>query len=102
MFTRRDALFGVALHLEALGARSQTSSPPRRIGLLAWDSPRDGVEFDRFFVAALAKLGWTEARNISLVRAYAEEKVERLAALAKELVRSRIDVIVTSVRRASG
>ncbi len=96
-FTRRDVLVGLALQGVASGVRSQAVAPPaaRRIGILAWGSPREELDFERFFLAALSQKGWSEGKNIVISRAYAEERVERLAVLANELVRNRMDVIVT-------
>ncbi len=43
----------------------------------------------------LHELGWHEGHNIAFVRRYAEGKLDRLPALAADLVRLRPDVIVT-------
>ena len=39
-------------------------------------------------------LGWIEGQNLVIESAFADAKVERLAALAEELVRKRVDVIL--------
>lgn len=44
---------------------------------------------------AFRKLGWVEGENLVIERAYAETKSERLAGLAEELIRKRVEVIVT-------
>ena len=43
--------------------------------------------------AKLKALGWIEGQNLVIEIAFADTKVERLAALAEELVRKRVDVI---------
>ncbi|MDP2602384.1 MAG: ABC transporter substrate-binding protein [Deltaproteobacteria bacterium] len=48
------------------------------------------------FKQGLRELGYTEGKNIILVYRYAEGKEERLADLAAELVREKVDVIVTT------
>jgi putative ABC transport system substrate-binding protein len=63
--------------------------------MLAWGSPKDELDFERSFLAAMSKRGWSSGTNIAITRLYAEESAERLAALANELVGSRMDVIVT-------
>ena len=48
------------------------------------------------FKQVLRELGYTEGKNIILVYRYAEGKQERLADLATELVRDKVDIIVTT------
>jgi putative tryptophan/tyrosine transport system substrate-binding protein len=50
---------------------------------------------------ALRELGYVEGRNISLEYRYAEGKFDRLPALAAELVRLKVDVIVTGTAAAT-
>ena len=45
---------------------------------------------------ALAKLGWTEGRNLHVERRYANGRLEALQPLAEELVRAKVEVILTS------
>jgi putative ABC transport system substrate-binding protein len=47
-------------------------------------------------VQRLRELGWTEGRTIAIEYRWAELREERLAELAAELVRLKVDVIVTS------
>jgi putative ABC transport system substrate-binding protein len=47
------------------------------------------------FERGLRELGWTPGSNIIIERRYAEGRVERLPELAAELVRQKVDVIVT-------
>ena len=50
------------------------------------------------FAQGLRELGYVEGRNIVIEYRFADGKVERLPGLAAELVRLKVDVIVTAVR----
>src|SRR5262245_64492693 len=47
------------------------------------------------FQQELGKLGWVEGKNITLEYRFAEGKSERLPDLAADLVRLKVDLIVT-------
>src|SRR5262249_35571612 len=47
------------------------------------------------FVQGLRELGWMEGRNVALEYRYGEGRNERFAEIAAELVRLKVDVIVT-------
>src|SRR5215472_4487880 len=67
----------------------------RRIGVLeagAADSPEDIRKQDE----PLRQLGWLEGRNLHVERRYANGRLERLQALAEELVRANVEVIVAN------
>jgi putative tryptophan/tyrosine transport system substrate-binding protein len=48
------------------------------------------------FRQELSKLGWIEGKNIAFEYRFAEQKPERVAELAAELVRLKVDLIVTT------
>jgi ABC-type uncharacterized transport system substrate-binding protein len=48
------------------------------------------------FRQELSKLGWIEGKNIAFEYRFAENKPERIPELAEELVRLKVDLIVTS------
>ena len=48
------------------------------------------------FRQELRKLGWIEGKNITIEYRFAEQKLERLPELAADLVRLKVDLIVTS------
>ena len=48
------------------------------------------------FVQRLRELGWTEGRTVAIEYRWAEGRSERFAEIATELVRLKVDVIVTS------
>src|SRR6516165_11679423 len=76
-----------------LAARAQQSDRVRRIGMLWPGAPPD--KWDEAFRQGLRALGYVDGRNILLEYRWAEGKQERLPALAQELVRLGVDVIVT-------
>jgi putative ABC transport system substrate-binding protein len=48
------------------------------------------------FWQEMRKLGWIEGKNITIEYRFAEQKLERLPELAADLVRLKVDLIVTS------
>ncbi|HEX6437338.1 MAG TPA: ABC transporter substrate-binding protein, partial [Candidatus Binatia bacterium] len=48
------------------------------------------------FLQGLRDLGWVERQNLTIERRYWENRAERLPALADELVRLNLDLIVTT------
>jgi len=88
-------LFILALVLLAVSraAEAQQSAKMPRVGVLRVDSPpQEGLDA---FLQGLRELGYVEGQNIALERRWAEDQFERLPALAAELVRLPVDVIVT-------
>lgn len=65
----------------------------RRIGLLL---PNASPLLSSALRKRLASLGWIEGQNLLIESRYAEGRNDRLAALAAELVRENVEVIVTS------
>ena len=81
-----------------LAARAQQSGKVPRIGYL---SPSVTQPRDEAFRQRLQELGYVERTNIFIDYRFAEGKFDRLPALAEELVRLEVDVIVTAVTQAS-
>ena len=96
MVTRRDALVGFALCV-ATGFRSYAAalSSVKRVGYLTLAEDGEDAEFKRVFLEILASKGWSVGNNLSIVHVDAGGRVERLAPLAEELVRNRVDLVVT-------
>jgi len=71
-------------------ASAQSAGKTWRVGVLATANPRvyDDV------IDELRKLGYVEGQNLVVESRTADGKAERLPALAAELVRARVDVIV--------
>lgn len=91
---RRTFVGAAVSALIAKGSLSQTSNEVRRIGLLALGDP--GVteaERKRFWEPA-RKFGWIEGKNLLVERRFAN-KPELLSTFAEELVRLKVDAIVT-------
>jgi putative ABC transport system substrate-binding protein len=70
----------------------------RRIGVLMSGDENDPVfkTFFSAFIQALAGLGWTDGRNVRIDLRWAGADINRIRALAQELVRLQPDVILTN------
>ena len=66
------------------------------LGLGSPDSSIPGQDWWQPFLEGMRELGYVEGRNLILKRASASGRPDRLAGLAAELVRARVDVIVTT------
>jgi ABC-type uncharacterized transport system substrate-binding protein len=75
-----------------LAAAQQPTKVPR-IGVLRASSP--SANRTAAFQQGLSELGYVEGKNIVIEWRHAEGKPDRVAALAAELVRLKVDVIVT-------
>ena len=84
--------------LLALPFPAQAQQPARilRIGILVGSSASLNQARVEAFRRRLRELGYVEGKNIAIEYRYAEGKYERLPDLAAELVRLKVDVIVTS------
>ncbi len=98
MTTRRAFICTLAGGLLAapLAAQAQQAGKVYRIGVLSsFYPPGRGAQVAPLLTQALSELGWIEGRNIVIEGRWAEEKYDRLPELAAELVRLKVDVIVT-------
>jgi putative ABC transport system substrate-binding protein len=98
LISRRTLLGVLALALLAapLAAEAQTSAKVYRIGLLGGSpptSPEASPLWGAFF-QGLRDLGYVEGHNIDIEGRWYGDRVERLPALADELVHLPVDVIV--------
>jgi putative ABC transport system substrate-binding protein len=80
-----------------LTAYAQPTTKMRRVGLLSPFSASDTAAWHRAFLRGLAELGWIDGKNITIEYRYAEGRNDRLPALIADLLRLKVDVIVTSV-----
>ena len=78
-----------------LAARAQQPSKVATIGLLGSGTAAAQSQWTAAFVQRMRELGWTEGRNLAIEYRWAEGHTERLTALANELVRLKVDVILT-------
>ena len=83
------------LAIAPLRAHAQQAGTVRRIGVLSPFAPSDTARWHEAFRQGLRELGWIEGKNISIEYRYAEGPAD-LPVLAAELVRLKMDVIVTS------
>jgi putative ABC transport system substrate-binding protein len=73
----------------------QTGKVPR-IGFLDNSTASGSAVLVDAFRQELSKLGWIEGKNITIEYRFAEQKLERLPELGADLVRLKVDLIVTS------
>ena len=76
-------------------AEAQQPTKIPRIGFLAASSPSTNPARIEAFRQGLRELGYVEGKNIVIEGRYAEGKADRLPGLAAELVRFKVDLIVT-------
>ena len=94
---RRREFFGVlggVATIWPLAARAQQAGKPT-IGWLGESTPAGQREWVAAFVQRLNELGWTVGRNVAIEYRWAEGRNERFANLVDELVRLKVDIIVT-------
>jgi putative ABC transport system substrate-binding protein len=89
----------VVVVLLALGvtAEAQQAGKIFRIGFLDRSTGGSAVYVDAFR-QELSKLDWIEGKNITIEYRFAQGKTDRLPELAAELVRLKVDLIVTTGR----
>ena len=76
-------------------ARAQQTNKVPVVGYLSTSSATVSAFFREPFREGLRQLGYVEGKNIAIEWRYADGKDERLPELAAELVRLKVDVIVT-------
>ena len=89
-------LFVVVLLAVAVIAEAQQPKQLPRIGYLAANFPSTNPARIEAFRQGLRDLGYVEGKSIVIEWRYAEGKPDRLPALAAELVRLKVDVIVSA------
>ena len=93
---RRAKLFGVTLFILILALYASTVAQPAgkisRIGYLS-SGLRSNDRNREPFLKGLRTLGYVEGKNILIEYRHAEGKPERVAQLAEELVRLKVDVL---------
>src|SRR5262245_28406075 len=86
------ALILAIIHL----VEAQQLPKPARIGYLEEGSAVGSGDLLEAFRKRMIQLGWVEGKNLAIEYRYAENKIERLAELAAELVRLKLDVILVA------
>lgn len=92
---RLIAAIALAALAPAVGAQSATRGESRRLGVLSVGARASDFPNWQPLLGNLAMLGYKEGANLVLEWRFADDRSERLAELAKDLVRSRIDALVT-------
>jgi len=90
-------LFAIVVALTVCGARAEAQQAGKvyRIGYLQTSSREPLLHLTKAFKDEMQNLGYVEGRDITFEYRYADGKPERLPAFAAELVRLKVDVIVT-------
>jgi putative tryptophan/tyrosine transport system substrate-binding protein len=88
----------VATLVLVFGVTADGQQPTKvpRIGFLDNSTAAGSAGLLEVFRQELRKLGWIEGKNITIEYRFAEQRNERLAGLAADLVRLNVDLIVTS------
>ncbi|HEY7364504.1 MAG TPA: ABC transporter substrate-binding protein [Methylomirabilota bacterium] len=89
------ALLVLAILAAPLTAEAQRARKVHRIGFLGAASAAQYARQIEAMRQGLRDLGYTEGQNLAIEYRWAEGRYERLADLAAELVRLKVDVIVT-------
>jgi putative ABC transport system substrate-binding protein len=82
-------------------AEAQQPAKIPRIGVLISGRPSIASRRIQAFKSGLRELGYVEGKNITLEYRYAEGKVESVSDLAADLVRLKVDIIVTDTSNAT-
>ena len=90
-----SALGGVSVAWP-LAARAQQPGRLPIVGYLGPSSPENTGPNTAAFLQRLHVLGWVEGRTITIEHRWAEGRPERVAEIAAEFVRLRVDIIVTT------
>jgi putative ABC transport system substrate-binding protein len=106
---RRDTVRALlALGATPFAANAQPAASVARVGVIRTTAQSDFPQFGEAFRNGLGRVGYVEGRNVAVEYRYADGDAARLPALAADLVRRNMDVIVASgtdaalaVRRAS-
>jgi putative ABC transport system substrate-binding protein len=97
MIRRRDliTLLGSAAAAWPLAARAQQGNRVRRIGVLMPYDENDPLAKPQVsaFTQALAELGWIDGRNVRMDVRWGGDDINRIRALAQELVGLQPDII---------
>ena len=102
MMRRREfiVLLGSTVACPPLTARAQQPAMPV-IGLLSSASSRGYEPMIAAFRKSLGEAGFVEGRNVRIEYLWADEQYDRLPALAAELVRRQVNVIVAATTPAA-
>lgn len=97
MMHRRKFVGALACGLAISRSHADAQTVPKmsRVGFLLGATGQSVLSLFHALKEGLGELGYVEGRNIAFVQRYGDGKMERLPDLAAELVRLKVDVIVT-------
>ena len=90
-----SAAAGVLL-VKTFAGHAQTVAPIPRVGVLFPGTPAIATQFVAAFDQGLRERGWVDGQNVIVERRYGNANLERMVEIAAELVRMKVDVIVTA------
>jgi putative tryptophan/tyrosine transport system substrate-binding protein len=100
--TKIFCLFLMIILLGAGGvAEAQRPTKIPKIGVLRGQPASSPASSQELFLRAFREVGYVEGKNVAFEYRYSEGKIDRLPALADELVRLRVDVLVASSTSAA-
>ncbi len=85
-----------AILISAPAAHAQQAGKIFRIGFLDNSNASGIAVLSEAFRQELSKLGWIEGKNLTIEYRFSEQNRERLPELAADLVRLKVDLIVTT------
>jgi len=97
----RLVVVAVVCLLAAISGNSQAADKVPLIGILTLTSAPSSSPLVEAFRQGLRDRGYVEGRNIAIEYRYADGRTDRLRALAAELVRLKVEVIVTESSAAA-
>jgi putative ABC transport system substrate-binding protein len=100
--TSAHVLIALVFGLLVLPLPAQPQQPARtaRVGVLVPGSPASSKDLFEAFKQGMRELGYVEGQHVVFERRFSEHRPERLSDLAAELVRIKVDVILTSTDQA--
>ena len=96
MITRRSVLLagGIGLLVARRSSNGQPAASIRRVGWLSLASETASALLYASFNQGMQDLGWVEGKNVEYRFVYADGDVNRVDALASELIGQKVEVIV--------
>lgn len=83
-----------------LAAHAQLSANTPRMGILHPGFPAKSMAYQAF-IKGLRDLGYVEGKNITIIRRFAKGQRDRLPAMAADLVRRKVDIMVVCCQPAA-
>jgi len=104
VITRRQVLLAGSIGLLVAHRLGYGQPAPmiRRVGWLSFGSEAAGAHLFAALKQGMQDLGWIEGKNVEYRSVYANGDVDRLDALAIELIGQKVEVIVVSSQQTAG